>query len=413
MKLFPALFNAKAKRDYDLKIGRELVHAQGGVGRIEAVTSSPETLEGGRPSLMIQNETHLWYSNNEGHEMSQTGRRNAGKVGGRVMSITNAPQPGMDSVAERDRRAYEDMVAQGGYNFRLMYDSVEAPSTTPLDPKYLPMIITKIRGDSYWYKTEEVVNEILDKRTPVSQSRRFYLNQVVSTSDVLVADYEWDQCYVEDRIGDGDEVVLGLDVSKSDDATALVAIRISDRLIQPLEIWEIPAGPMGEGQEIDMTLVDSAVAVAFAKYRVRAFFSDVNPVQGYVDKWSDEYREKVLIKATPKSAVGYDMRGNQKEIMQMNEALVGALREQTVRHSCRHDSPRPLSTLRQHALNAYQWPRAFGEEFGMSFRKESRESSRKVDGWAAAVLAYTALNRYLESGRRPAEEQDGSFYLFQ
>jgi hypothetical protein len=409
MKLFAGMFTPKAKREYDLKIGRELIHAQGGLGRIEAVTSSPETLEGGRPSFMIENETHLWYKNNEGHEMAQVAKRNAGKVGGRVMAITNAPQTGMDSVAERDRRAYDEMVStSGGANFRLMYDSLEVPSDAPMLPEYLPILIDKVRGDSYWYKIDEVVNEILDPRTPTSQSRRFYFNQILSVEDALIAAYEWDQCLDREKsLQPGDEIVLGLDPSKTDDATALVAIRISDRFICPLKIWEIPQGPLGVGKEIDFDDVTNEIHNAFETYKVRAFFSDVNPVQGYVDMWSDEYREKLLIKASMKSTVGYDMRGNQREIMQMNEALVGALRDKSVSHN----QP-PGSKLREHALNAYQWPKAFGEETGMSFRKESRESARKVDGWAATVLAYTALNRYLDSGKRPAEEPDGSFHLF-
>lgn len=407
-KFFPVIFGEKAKRAFDLKIGAETIRAQGGIGKAEMVTSSPEALEGKRPSLFVAGETHLWYASNKGHRMAEVGRRNARKVRGRVLAHTNAFQPGLNSQAEIDRRFYEDIAAGRRPDNGFLYDSIEAPANAPLTPEAAKYVMERVRGDAVWLDIDEIVAGITDGREAPSTARRFYYNQIVAAEDALIVPQEWDQCFVDDDLRDGDEVVLGLDPSKTDDATALVAIRISDRFIKPLKIWEIPQGPAGDGVEIDMTQVSDEVAVAFARFKVRAFFSDVNPVQGYVDQWSDQYREQLLIKATPgKSAVGFDMRGNGREIMLMNEALVGSFREQTVRHN-----EAPGSILRQHALNAYQQPRAFGEDFGMSFRKESRESSRKVDGWAATVLAYTALNRYLESNKRPAEEQDGSFYIF-
>jgi hypothetical protein len=77
---------------------------------MQAVTSSPTTLEGARASFVLLNETHHWAANNDGHDMADVIERNATKSPGgtaRTVRITNAYEPGEDSVAERDREAYE------------------------------------------------------------------------------------------------------------------------------------------------------------------------------------------------------------------------------------------------------------------------------------------------------------------
>jgi hypothetical protein len=59
--------------------------------------------------------------------------------------------------------------------------------------------------------------------------------------------HEWDACRADDRWAEGDAVVLGFGDSIRDDATALLACSISDRLFLPIGIWESPEGPDGRG----------------------------------------------------------------------------------------------------------------------------------------------------------------------
>ncbi|MBQ1164208.1 terminase, partial [Streptomyces sp. A73] len=77
---------------------------------IEAVTSSPRALEGGRPTAVNLGETHHWLESNQGHEMAAVSERNATKSADgqtRTLANTNAYEPGEDSVAERTREAFE------------------------------------------------------------------------------------------------------------------------------------------------------------------------------------------------------------------------------------------------------------------------------------------------------------------
>ncbi len=72
-------------------------------------------------------------------------------------------------------------------------------------------------------------------------------------------------------------VVLGFDGGRSDDATVLVALRVSDCFIEPLHLQERPDGPAGEGWQVDRGRVDAAVHAAFERFNVVGFYADVAP----------------------------------------------------------------------------------------------------------------------------------------
>lgn len=55
MTLFPGMFSQTCIDEYGIDLGKTIIYSKGG-GRIEAVTSSPRALEGGRPSYVIANE---------------------------------------------------------------------------------------------------------------------------------------------------------------------------------------------------------------------------------------------------------------------------------------------------------------------------------------------------------------------
>src|SRR5690606_36398823 len=203
MTLFPGLFTKKAIEEYSIDLGKEIIYAHHGAQRIEAVTSSPRALEGGRPTFTIRNETHHWLASNEGHEMDAVIDRNAVKSAdgmARALSITNAYMPGEDSVAERAREAYELILAGKSRATGLLYDSLEAPPEAPLTAEAAPRVIELVRGDSHWLDVDRVVQAILDPRNPPSRSRRFWYNQVVAAEDSWIAPYQWDALAKPDRL---------------------------------------------------------------------------------------------------------------------------------------------------------------------------------------------------------------------
>ncbi|MEV7925317.1 terminase [Kitasatospora sp. NPDC088779] len=355
------------------------------------------------------NETHHWISSNGGHEMAMTIAGNVGKSrggGARTMEITNAPLPGEDSVAEQSWHSWSKISEGKARDSGVYYDSVESPPVDMSDPEQLRAGIIAARGDSAWLDVDWIISTIYSGLMPRSRSQRMFLNQLVTAEDQLIDPADWEACTVDGALSPGDEVVLGFDGGKTDDSTALCAMRVRDRLLVPLGIWEAPDGPAGEGWEVDRSAVDGAVRNAFATYRVSAFFADVALWESAIDSWSEDFGSQLVIRASPQSAVGRDMRNGLQELTRANERLMAAIEQHVLPHL---GEEFPLGkTLRRHVLNARRRP----NRFGMSFGKPSRESGRKVDGYATTLLADLARHRLIESGKTRREEREGTVYFF-
>lgn len=392
MFLLPNMIPDWTRQEFNLDIQKEIIQVRGYAGRrIEAVTSSFRAAEGNRPTFVIANETHHWTPSRGGKELWRTLYNNVYKSkngNSRILCLTNAYMPGEGSVAEALRQQ-ENEVLEGVAAFSgVLYDSLEANAEAPLTPEWAPYILRRIRGDATWLNVDLITSALQTTSVAgASQLRRFWYNQIVAAEDALYNESEWDGAAVRSaRLEAGDEIVMGFDGGKSDDASALVAIRIRDKVAFPLAIWQRPDG--SDDWEINPAVVDSKVRQAMSTYKVRAFFSDVHPWENFVWRWGEDFRDILVVKAEAKRTVGYDMRGNIKETTHANEALMESIRQGDIKHN-------GDLLLRRHALNA----RARYNNWGMSFGKEEEESPNKVDAYAALLLAFVALNRYNESGK--------------
>jgi hypothetical protein len=146
--------------------------------------------------------------------------------------------------------------------------------------------------------------------------------------------------------------------------------------------------------------VRGAVAYAFSALDVVAFFSDVAYWETDVDAWRDEYAGQLLVKATTRHAIGWDMRGHQMDTTRAVEALHRAITDGESpwgRHSLIAGPALGSAAeeiLTRHVLNA----RRRLNRWGVFFGKETRESPKKVDALAALVLARMARSRVLAEG---------------
>lgn len=372
--------------EYDLDPGLTRIYTPGG-GRLVPITASSASQEGARPSFALLDETHHWTESNGGHALARVIRRNLAKVGGRSVETTNAHAPGYDSVAEGSFLDHLAITEGRSKAKGLLYDSREAPGDVDLaDPVRLLEGLACAYGDSSWVDLERIREEVYDPSTPPEDARRFYLNQIVAAADSWVAPAEWDANKVEDLapLVDGETVTLGFDGALTDDSSALVAVRVSDGAPFVLGLWEKPEGPAGAGWEVDKALVRDVVDHTFARLDVVAFFSDVAYWETDVDRWREVYGERLLLKATTKHAVAWDMRGHGMDTVKGVEATWRAIVDGELPHD---GEPR----LRRHVLNARRRP----NRWGVSFGKESRESPKKVDALAALVLARMARSRVL------------------
>ncbi|AVE00388.1 terminase large subunit [Streptomyces phage OzzyJ] len=402
MSLIPSLMSDAFKAHFDIKDGAVLIRANGGRQRLEAVTSSYRALEGKRTTFTLLNETHHWVSGNNGHKMYETIDGNATKKDSRYLAITNAYLPGEDSVAERMRESYMKIAEGRAMDVGFLYDSVEAHAKTPLTPEALRIVIPKIRGDAVWLNVDSIIQSVLDTTIAPSRSRRMWLNQIVAEEDALYGPAEWDVLRNEAlTLQPGDEIVLGFDGGKTHDATALVAIRVRDMAAFLLGLWEKPDGPQGENWEVPRWEVDSEVHSAFKQFKVQAFYADVALWESYISEWSETYGDGLAVKSpVGRDAIGFDMRSSLKLVTMAHERLMRSIFDGKLAH----DGDR---SLRRHALNA----RRRTNNYGVSFGKESRESPRKVDAYAALMLAHEALYDLRARGKKQKTRTGRGYFM--
>ncbi|QOV06131.1 terminase large subunit [Streptomyces phage Salutena] len=402
MSLIPSLMSDAFKAKYNIKDGAVLIRANGGKQRLEAVTSSYRALEGKRTTFTLLNETHHWVQGNNGHKMYETIDGNATKKDSRYLAITNAYLPGEDSVAERMRESFDKIREGRMADIGFMYDSIEAHPKTPLTAESLRIVIPKIRGDAVWLNVESIIASVMDATIAPSRSRRMWLNQIVAEEDAIYGPAEWDPLLDEGKsLKPGDEIVLGFDGGKSSDSTALVALRVRDMHAVLLNIWEHPEGEAAKDWTVPRHEVDSAVHEAFRLFDVKAFFADVALWESYISDWSETYGEQLAVKSpVGKDAIGWDMRGSQKTVTLAHERLMRTIFDKKLSHD-------GDLTLRRHVLSA----RRRTNNYGISFGKESKDSPRKIDAYAALMLAHEALYELRTRGKKVRKRTGRGYFL--
>jgi phage terminase large subunit-like protein len=407
--LFPIMISRRMRQDYGLLVNKFIIYSEAG-GRIEAATSSASSMEGNRPTFAIRNETQWWGRGsageaNDGHEMAEGIRGNLAKTAhARALSICNAHVPGMESVAEKDWDSYQDVLAGKAVDTNILYDALEAPAETPIseipsqkeDPEgysegvaALTAGVTVARGDSTWLPVDTIVQSILDSRTPITESRRKFLNQINASEDSWISPQEWNRlALTEDmfKLKPGEKITLGFDGSKSNDWTALVACRVHDGCLFTIGVWDPEQQPTGE---IDREAVDAVVRSLRDKYDVVGFRADVREFEAYVDQWGVFYRKSLKVNASPANPVAFDMRGNQKRFAMDCERFLDAVLEREVYHDGN-------AVLKQHITNAKRHPTTYD---AISIRKQTKDSSRKIDAAVCAVLAFGSRQDYLMSSK--------------
>lgn len=370
--------------EFGIDFGKEVTFTASG-GRMESVTSNPRRIEGQRPTFQSGTEAGLWVASNQGPAMFEAMERGAAKDPHcRILLSSNAYAVGEDSVLELIHRDYEAIQDGRMADTGLNYDSLSAPADTNVrDPESLRRGIDQARGDAWWIDVDRKLQVAMSGRTSIESIHRFELNINAAADDALYEPYDWDQNEADVRLCDGDTITLGLDVSLTDDATALVAVRPEDRAVFPLLIIERPLKAPDDWR-VDISEIDDALANTFERYNVVGFYSDVNPIQGHVERWEREFGSELIARFTQANPVQADMRFNQKRLTAAHESLHAAIQNGQIRHNGDR-------TLRRHVLNAHRRM----NRHGLSFGKASKYSPRKIDAYAALLLADLARNDYL------------------
>ncbi len=376
MTVFPGMFSDAAIDTYGIDLGKEIIYARGG-GRAEAVTSSPRTLEGGRPTLVIADETSHWLRSNSGHDMAEAIRRNLGKSrdgSGRSLEITNAHLAGEDSVAELTHVAAQvaDWKLPGVY-----YDSVEAPPVADMsDLEAVRAAVVAAAGDATWIDVDRIVGEIADPATPASVARRFYFNTVVEAdAEEWLPPGAWAECEERHGIEPHAQIAVGFDGSFNGDSTAIVGVTIKGTPhIDVLGCWERPEGASADWH-VDILDVEERLRRICKEYDVREIAADPYRWARSLELLRDE---GLPVSEFPQSA---------SRMVPATQRFAEAVANHQVTHS-------GDDRLRRHVANAVLKV----DSRGPRLSKPSKWSPKRIDLAVAAVMALDRAASYDNRG---------------
>jgi hypothetical protein len=382
---------SRVASEYKLDAGKTKYHKPPN-GILETITSSASAAEGAEITFAVEDETEHWTLSNGGPELAETLDRNLAKSGSRAMETANAWKPGGGSVAEATYDAWilqEEGRTRG--NSRILYDARIAPPDTDLaDERSLMAGLAAAYGDCWWVDLTVLKERVWAPTTRPEVARRFYLNQPTANEESWTTPMEWAACAAPTRlVSDDEEIVMFFDGSKSRDATALLGCALSDGHVFALGVWE------PDQNDVDSVVpheaVDAAVAQAFDRFTVVAFFADVQEWEGYVKTtWPERYRDQLVVWSSPNTkeshCIAWDMRTRVYDFTMACELTY----EDIVSRSLTHDGD---SRVARHVINAHRRP----NRWGVSIGKETRDSPRKIDGAVCVVGARMVRRLVLSS----------------
>lgn len=359
-----------------------------GGGKVEPVTTSARARLGAPLTFLTMTESHLFTLQGGFRKVAGAVKRNVAGMDGRWLELTNAWDPTEGSEAQvtgdnPDERTYVDTVTP---------QRVEDLA----DDEALYAELLRQYGDSArecggWVNIKgRIFGEARSVKHMEADRRRFFLNEIVVGQSVFVDPIRWDALAAEETLKPGELIALGFDGSKKQDATSLIACRISDGKLFNLRTWEKPGDLEGALQwKVPSAEVDQVVAATFEAYSVTLMFADPYRWQDYLDAWAGRW---------PKQVVEFPTNVEQrmdKAIERFTTAFAAGQLE--------HDGDEILA---RHAKNAVlvkgskkKLRPGEEEEIASHYLKMAkRGTGQLIDAAVAAVLAYAARGQAIEDG---------------
>lgn len=386
-------------RKYDLEVAKTFIETPGG-GKLQQMTSSAHSMEGGEVSFVVGDELEHWLPAQGGPAMLQTIQQNAAKMGGRFMGTCNAWVPGEQSSAEAIFEAWcdqEDGLTRG--KTKILYDARIAPPNTVLtdEPEDGQVGLTKaleyVYEDCPWVNLESIKEQIWSPEYPESRSIRFFLNRPNAAEASWITLEEWTQLRKPDRkVEPGERIVMFFDGSKSNDHTALVGCCMEDGHIFKIGHWK-PEKPLGV---VNVAAVDAGVRKAFDTYNVVAFWADVREWESFTrTAWPEDFGDRLIVPAVrggmSASPIAWDMRSHAYQFAEAAETAFTEIQQQTFTHD-------GDSALGEHVSNC----RVNEFKGRWSVKKESPKSSKKID-LAVCMIGARMLYRHVKNSKEWAD----------
>ncbi|MGW4484324.1 hypothetical protein ACWEOE_10850 [Amycolatopsis sp. NPDC004368] len=410
-----AMVSKRLKAAVGFDAGKNGSAAKSG-GRLQILTQSVKSAEGDPATAIVFDEPHHATTSSGGKAMAAVCRRNVAKSPGgqaRICEFTNAHEEAGDSVAEDTFNSWQNQVMGNAPAQDILYDSCEAPAYLSLhEPEEVRAGIRAAYADAPWIDPERIEADIYDTDTTMADAIRYYFNATAANETGWVDPNAWRTCARPmDVVEFGTQIALALDCSKNEDATALVAVRISDGHVITLGVWARPIGwptkgPNARRWSVNRAEVDAKVRWAHQNFDVVAFYGDPSPVRedeteksywkAYFDAWHRDFAEDYAVKASSRNACEFDMRlstpGGLDRIRRFTEEAMATVQAVDEDQSLTHDGD---PALQMHVLRAHRRT----NQFGFSLGKRTRDSKDLVDLAVAMVMARLARTDAIRSGK--------------
>lgn len=369
-------------------------------GKIEPVTTSAKARLGAPMTFVTITESHLFTLQGGYRKVAGAVKRNVAGMDGRWLEMTNAWDPTEGSEAQ---------VTGTNPDERTYVDTVEPRRVEDLaDDEALYAELLRQYGDSArerggWVNIRgRIFGEARSSKHMEADRRRFFLNEIVVGESVFVDPIRWDAKAEPETLQPGDQIALGFDGAKYQDATALVAARMSDGKLFQLRVWERPKDAVQ--WKVPSLEVDQAVRDTFAAYDVVLLFADPYRWQDYLDTWAGEWPKRIVEFPT-----NIEQRMD-RAIERFTTAFAGGV--------LAHDGS---ETLTQHCKNAVlvkgsRKKKRPGEDEEIAqyyLKMAKRGTGQLIDASVAAVLAYAARGQAIEDGALVPEEVQPFFAAWQ
>jgi hypothetical protein len=356
-----------------------------GGGTIEPVTSSPKSRLGQRMTFATLTETHLW-TPPTGRKLAAAVKRNIAGMDGRWLELTNAWDPSEDSEAQATAEGKEPGVHVDTVTPQRVDDLTNDDA---LRAELLRQYGDSARQRGGWVNVERIMLEVRSPRVTEADARRFFLNEVVMGEHDFVDPTIWDSLAETGApLAPKQRIALGFDGSRSDDATALVAYRLTDRRLFELGIWKRSRTDPPEWR-VPRDEVDARVTAAFEAYDVRMLWGDPYKWESYFDVWAGRWPKRVYEEPT----------NSEKRFDADIRLFLQGIKD----GSLSHDGSELLTRHIKNAAIAKGNRRAAhdtdeGDALSRYYLRVVKKRTGKIDGAVAAVLAVAAGGYAIEHG---------------
>jgi phage terminase large subunit-like protein len=355
-------------------------------GRVRVLAADVDTADGVIPTLALVDELHRARS----AELYGIFRDGLGPRDGKMLAISAAGENEQSplGIMRSAARRLPQLKRKGRYTYARSSDGSYALHEWALDADDDVDDMRKVkRANPASWQTLELLARRHDSPSMLPwQWQRFACGLWVGAEAWWLDAEDWHASARELELQPGDEIALGFDGARYGDATALVACRLEDGLLQPIGVWEAPEG--ADDWETPTDEVDATVAAAMELYKVKRGYFDPPLWQSEIDRWARDYGDQAVIRFWT----------NRSRMRNAVERFRTDLTCGTVIHA-------GDERLTRHALNA-QIRETRG---GYVLTKSRPGSPEKIDAAVAGVLAYEARADQLAAQQ---EREPGELVMF-